>query len=90
MLFIKKNITGTMTKVKNVANVNPYIIAQLIGPQKTTLSPPIKNCGSLLVINEIKSMLIPIANGIKPNTVVIAVNKTGRNLFLPASTMISE
>ena len=27
---------------------------------------------------------------IKPNTVVIAVNNTGRNLFFPASIMISE
>ena len=30
-------------------------------------------------------MLKPTANGINPNIVVIAVNKTGRNLVLPPS-----
>jgi hypothetical protein len=35
-------------------------------------------------------MLKPIANGINPNTVVIAVNSTGRNLALPPFTMASK
>ena len=34
-------------------------------------------------------MLKPIANGIKPNMVVIAVNNTGRNLALPPSRIDS-
>jgi hypothetical protein len=41
ILLLKKYKIGTTTKVKNVANVNPKIIAQPIGPQKATFSPPI-------------------------------------------------
>ena len=33
-------MTGTITKVKKVAKVNPKITVQAIGPQKIALSPP--------------------------------------------------
>ena len=36
-----ENVAGTITSVKNVANVNPKITVQAKGPQKITLSPPI-------------------------------------------------
>ena len=35
-------------------------------------------------------MFKPIARGISPKTVVIAVNSTGRNLALPACMMLSS
>ena len=37
---IHQYITGTMMSVKNVANVKPKMMAQLIGFQNTLLSPP--------------------------------------------------
>ena len=33
-------ITGTITRVKNVANIKPNITVQAMGPQKLALSPP--------------------------------------------------
>ena len=40
--------------------------------------------------NPKKSIFNPIAKGIKPKTVVIAVNNTGRNLDRPPSTIASK
>ena len=57
-----------------------------MGPQKATLSPPIENFGSKCVYKLKKSMLMPIANGNKPSTVVMAVSNTGRNRVFPAFT----
>ena len=53
------------------------------GPQKITLSPPIYIFGSRSESKEKKSMLRPIARGIKPRTVVIAVSTTGLSLAVP-------
>jgi len=40
-LFSKEYMTGTIIKVKKVAKVKPKIMAQDIGPQNATFSPPI-------------------------------------------------
>ena len=78
-----------MTKVRKVAKVKPKMTVHDIGPQKTTLSPPKKICGSFSVNRVKKLMFIPVANGISPSTVVIAVKSTGRKRVLPDCTMVS-
>ena len=62
---------------------------QAIGPQKATLSPPRKNCGSNSVTKVKKLKLKPMANGIRPKTVVIAVSSTGLRRVAPPCTMAS-
>lgn len=41
-------MTGEITNVRNVANVNPKITVHDMGPQNATLSPPYENEGSKL------------------------------------------
>ena len=74
------NVAGTITKVKKVANVSPKITVHAKGPQKITLSPPIYIFGSHSENIEKKSIFNPIANGINPRTVVMAVRSTGLSL----------
>ena len=62
-------------------------MVRLIGPKKITLSPPKNNWGSNRVKRVTKLMFSPVANGRRPRTVVIAVNKTGRSLLLPPKTI---
>jgi hypothetical protein len=45
ILSANRYITGTITKVRNVAKVRPKITVQAIGPQNRALSPPKKICG---------------------------------------------
>ena len=78
-----------MIRVRKVAKVNPKITVLAKGPQKITLSPPTKTFGSHCENKEKKSMFRPMANGINPNMVVIAVRITGRNLAVPPSMMAS-
>ena len=54
-----------------------------MGAKNILLSPPKKIFGAYDVNRPAKSMLKPIAIGINPRMVVIAVNKTGRSLVLP-------
>ena len=45
--------------------------------------------GSLVVNHEIKSMFNPVASGINPRTVVIAVSNTGLKRVCPALIIAS-
>ena len=54
-----------------------------MGAKNMLLSPPKKMFGAYDVNRPAKSMLNPIAMGINPRMVVIAVRRTGRNLVLP-------
>ena len=54
-----------------------------IGANNILLSPPKKILGSYEANSPAKSILNPIARGIKPNIVVMAVRRTGRSLVLP-------
>ena len=89
-LLERKKATGTITNVKNVAKVNPNMTVHARGPQKITLSPPIYTCGSPVANSEKKLMLSPMANGISPRTVVMAVNNTGRKRAFPPFTIASK
>ena len=84
-----KNVAGTINRVKNVAKLNPKITVFANGPQNDTLSPPMYTCGSQSENSAKKSIFKPIANGINPKIVVIAVKITGRNLAVPPSIIDS-
>ena len=62
-------------------------MAKLIGPKNITLSPPKNNWASRRVNKVIKLMLRPVAKGIRPRIVVMAVKSTGRNLLFPPNIM---
>ena len=74
---------GTITSVRKVAKVNPKITVQHNGPQNTTVSPPTKKFGFHSETRVKKLIFKPVAKGINPKIVVIAVSKTGLNLAAP-------
>ena len=77
-------IAGTITSVIKNANVNPKMIVQLNGFQKTALSPPKKICGFKLENASTKSILKPVANGINASIAASAVSNTGIIRVFPA------
>ena len=81
--YASQYMVGTTTKVRKVANDKPYIMVQAMGPHIAVLSPPINICGSDCEISVKKLKLKPTAKGTNPNTVVMAVNNTGRSLVAP-------
>ena len=75
---------GTMTSVRAVDTTSPKHTATAIGPQNWALSPPtIRSMPR-------KSTLTPVAMGIRPSTVVMAVRMTGRKRTSPAWTRDSR
>ena len=71
-----------------MAKVNPKITVQHNGPQNTTVSPPTKKFGFHSDISVKKFIFKPVARGINPKIVVIAVSRTG--LYLAAPPPITE
>ena len=59
------------------------------GPQNATLSPPKYRCGLPSLNKVAKSILNPIASGIRPSMVAVAVSKTGVIRVRPASITAS-
>ena len=77
-------MTGIKISVRNVAKLNPKIIVHDNGPKNITLSPPKCRCGFKSLSSVAKLIFIPIANGISPRIVAVAVRTTGVIRVIPA------
>ena len=80
MSSVIEYMVGTITSVSTVATASPKMTATAIGPQKAADSPPVMR------VIFLKSKLTPVAIGMSPRMVVIAVKTTGRNRTSPALT----